>query len=55
MHSKWKVRLVPVLFLLFFVLSSCSVLRGRKCDCPQWSMEDADFDSEIVCFDEPAA
>lgn len=54
MHFKWKIRLLPVLLLLIFVLSSCSVLRGRKCDCPQWSMEDADFDSETAFLDEPA-
>ncbi len=55
MHFEWKFRMLPVLFLLIFVFSSCSALRGRKCNCPQWSMEDADFDSEIIFFDEPAA
>ncbi|MFW6227162.1 MAG: hypothetical protein ACOC31_03575 [Bacteroidota bacterium] len=55
MHIKQKFRLLPVLLLFIFVFSSCSILRGRNCDCPQWSKEDADFDTEIVCFDESKA
>lgn len=52
MNIRFKIPYLPVLFILLFLLSSCSVLRGRKCDCPQWSMENSDGDSERYYSDE---
>ncbi len=34
------------LFILFF--GSCAALRGKKCDCPSWSMEQTNEEEKNI-------
>jgi len=34
------------LFIIFF--GSCAALRGKKCDCPSWSMEQIKEDEKNI-------
>ncbi len=39
MNRALKYKYIIVIFIISMVFSSCSILRGRKCNCPQWSKE----------------
>jgi hypothetical protein len=43
-----------LLFIFLATFSSCSTLRKKKCNCPQWSQAN-EIITEIRLFDEPAA
>ncbi len=47
LHLRFYIGLIIVILSL----SSCSVLSGRKCNCPQWSMETKKQPLEILLSD----
>jgi hypothetical protein len=54
MILNYKNGIWAILVLALLVFSSCSVLRKRDCDCPQWSKENADNPSNLIHPNEPA-
>jgi hypothetical protein len=51
MKKVLKIKYIIAIFLLTAMLSSCSILRGRKCNCPQWSKEIPVSPSETIEID----
>lgn len=55
MFKQTRILLVVTLVILGMLFVSCSVLRGRKCNCPQWSKEIPVKDFDTVDSDAPKA